>query len=337
MSRGSLVVALLLAALVEPSGARGGTPGPEENRSAVRRSLPLIARSAKEYTRHRDCFSCHHQAVPVFALRLAKERGFAVDSSLIETQLEQAEADLSSAAESYRKGEGQPGGVTRAGYALWTLKAGGWESDETTAAVVEFLLKHDEKRGYWHTTSNRPPSEASPFTSTYLAIRGLVSFGLPDQKGRITARIGAAREWLLKEPARDNEDRVFRLWGLEAAGATRDEVETAARALRDTQRPDGGWSQLDGQPSDAYATGSALVSLHLAGRLATDDARYVRGLAYLETTQQSDGSWHVRSRSKPFQTYFESGFPYKEDQFISMAASSWATAAIALACPKPES
>jgi hypothetical protein len=52
-------------------------------------------------------------------------------------------------------------------------------------------------------------------------------------------------------------------------------------------------------------------------------------------TQRPDGSWYVKSRSKPFQPYFESGFPYKNDQFISMAASSWAVAAHALACPKP--
>jgi squalene cyclase len=337
MSRRSSAVTLFIAFLIAPPWACGGSPSPEEIRSAVERSLPLIARSAKEYTRHRDCFSCHHQAVPVVALSLARERGFSVDGSLLRAQMEHTEADLGTAAEDYHKGRGQPGGVTRAGYALWTLEAGGWESDETTEAVVEFLLKRDEKRGYWHTSSDRPPSEASPFTSTFLAIRGLGAFGHPGQEGRIAARIGAARDWLLKTPAKDTEDRVFRLWGLKAAGATDEAVGAAARALRETQRGDGGWSQLDDRPSDAYATSSALVALHLAGRLATDDPAYRRGLAYLKATQQPDGSWHVKSRSKPFQTYFESGFPYEGDQFISMAASSWATAALVLACPKPGS
>ena len=44
-------------------------------------------------------------------------------------------------------------------------------------------------------------------------------------------------------------------------------------------------------------------------------------------------SW---SRSKPFQPYFESGFPHGKDQFVSMAASGWATVALALACPGPQ-
>jgi hypothetical protein len=41
----------------------------------------------------------------------------------------------------------------------------------------------------------------------------------------------------------------------------------------------------------------------------------------------------VASRSLAFQTYFESGFPYGKDQFISAAASGWAAAALALALP----
>lgn len=331
----SSTVAFLLAVLVALPPTHAESPTPDDIRTTVERALPLIAKSSAESTRHRDCFMCHHQAVPVFALGLARERGFAVESGLIQAQMEHTEADLATAEESYRKGEGQPGGVTRAGYALWTLSAGGWEADDTTAAVVEFLLKRDEKRGHWYTSSNRPPSEFSSFTTTFLAIRGLKSFGRPDQKDKVAARIDAARDWLLKTPAKETEDRVFRLWGFREAGASDDAVAEAAKILRDTQRPDGGWSQLDGQPSDAYATGSALVALHLAGGLATDDPIYRRGLAYLKSTQQPDGSWHVKSRSKPFQPYFESGFPYKQDQFISVAASSWATAALVLACPKP--
>ena len=44
--------------------------------------------------------------------------------------------------------------------------------------------------------------------------------------------------------------------------------------------------------------------------------------------------WLSKSRSHPFQTYFESGFPHGPDQFISIAGSGWATAALVLACPK---
>ena len=85
--------------------------------------------------------------------------------------------------------------------------------------------------------------------------------------------------------------------------------------------------------SDAYATGSVLVALHEAGGLSVSDLVYQRGVAFLVKIQQADGSWLVRLRSRPFQTYYESGFPHGKDQFISSAATGWATTALALACP----
>jgi N-acyl-D-amino-acid deacylase len=86
--------------------------------------------------------------------------------------------------------------------------------------------------------------------------------------------------------------------------------------------------------SDPYATGSALVALIGAGNVASDHASVQRVIEYLLKTQLEDGSWHVVTRAKPIQKYFESGFPHGKDQFISMAASSWSTWALLLALPE---
>jgi Prenyltransferase and squalene oxidase repeat len=316
--------------------ARAGEPelSPASVRVAAAKALPLIEKSTAEYPHLRDCFSCHHQAVPVFALSLSRDRGFWIDDENLQEQVELTLSDLGTAIESYRKGNGQPGGVTRAGYALWTLANGGSKPDETTAAVVDFLLKRDADRDHWRESSKRPPSEASPFTSTFVALRALKIFGTANQRERIDQRTAKAREWLLQASAADTEDRVFRLWSLKLADAPDSAIRDAAAQLLGTQREDGGWAQLADGSSDAYATGTALVALHEAAGLDTKDAAYQRGLAFLIKTQLDDGSWYVKSRSKPFQTYFESGFPHAKDQFISMAASSWATAALVLACPK---
>lgn len=56
-------------------------------------------------------------------------------------------------------------------------------------------------------------------------------------------------------------------------------------------------------------------------------------LNYLLASQLDDGSWHVRTRSEPIQTYYESGYPHDKDQFISISAAGWATTALALALP----
>ncbi len=303
-------------------------------RHAVETALPLIVKSTAEYSDHRDCFSCHHQAVPVLALTTARDRGFAVEADTIAGPVELAETDLRGAIESYRKGEGQGGGATRAGYALFTIDVGGGSADEAAGAVVDFLLKRDGKAGHWRSSSNRPPSEASDFATTYLALRALSTYGKPMQKDRIAERTDQARKWLESARAIDTEDRVFRLFALKAASAPDESIRKAAEALIATRRDDGGWSQLDGGESDAYATGSALVALHRAGGLATDDPAYRKAMRFLISSQRDDGSWFVHSRSKPFQPYFESGFPYGKDQFISMAATSWAVTALAEACPK---
>ena len=57
-------------------------------------------------------------------------------------------------------------------------------------------------------------------------------------------------------------------------------------------------------------------------------------LRYLLSKQLTDGSWLVTSRSKPIQSYFESGYPHGTNQFISISAASWATTALTLALPK---
>jgi hypothetical protein len=107
-------------------------------------------------------------------------------------------------------------------------------------------------------------------------------------------------------------------------------VDAAARDLVALQRADGGWPQLPSLASDAYATGIALYALHETGMAAADPV-YQAGLRYLLSTQAVDGTWHVTSRSLEFQPYFESGYPYYRDQWISAAGTAYATLALAAA------
>lgn len=316
--------------------ATGDEPTPDSIRSAAGRALAPIEASTKEYLHHRDCFSCHHQAVPLRALTLARTRGYAIDAANLREQLDLTATFLKGASASYRQGKGQGGGVTTAGYALWTLEMGGWTPDETTAAVVEFLLMNNKEDGHWKAVSKRPPSEGSEFTSTFVALRGIRAFATAEQRERGADRAERARGWLERTEGKETEDRVFRLRSLALAGADRAAVGEAAARLLTSQRGDGGWSQRDADESDAYATGSALVALHEAGGLSAEDPAYRRGLAFLIASQRPDGTWYVKSRSRPFQKPFESGFPHGKDQFISIAASGWSTAALLLALPESD-
>jgi hypothetical protein len=339
---GLAMLVSLTASADEPPATIKPEPTEANLHQAIEKSLPLLMKAAIGHRENRTCFACHNQGVPLLALAAAKERGFKIDDDELKTQTAFIADFLGKNREKYLEGKGQGGQADTAGYALWALAATGYAGDDITAAVVEYLLQRHSDRDHWQHSSNRPPSEAGPFTTTYVAIYGLEAFGTPEQQARIAARNEQVRGWLLKTPAKDTEDRVFRLLALEATGAPEEHIQAAAKELLGKQLPSGGWAQLDsGEPEsatkpDAYATGSALVALHQAGGLATTDAAYQHGLAWLLTTQQDDGSWHVASRSKPFQTYFESGFPHGKDQFLSCAASSWATWAMLLACRKAE-
>lgn len=330
---------LIVAALAAATAAADHVPvQQDELHRAVELALPLIQKGAVGHRENRTCFACHNQGIAILAMTTARSRGFAIDEPELERQLAFIADFLLRNRDSYLQGKGQGGQVDTAGYALLSLELGLWRPDPTTSAVTEYLLLYQKDADHFRANSKRPPSEASPFTTTYVGLQGLKAFATPEQRERAASRIDQIREWLVKTPAADNEDRVFRLWGLHAADAPSEAIVAASEELAGKQREDGGWAQLDsGEPaeatqSDAYATGTALVALHRAGGMPTTHERYQRGLRYLLEHQLADGSWHVKSRSKPFQTYFETGFPHGNDQFISAAASAWATTAIALAC-----
>ena len=122
-------------------------------RTAVVRALTPLQKSLVVYAEKRDCFSCHNQTVPLVALKIARSRGLAIDEDAFHGAVALTLADLETALELYRKGRGQPGGATRAGYALWALEVGDHPADSITAAVTDFLLKFDRDRDHWTTSS----------------------------------------------------------------------------------------------------------------------------------------------------------------------------------------
>ncbi len=309
-------------------------PTADAVRAAVTKSIPLLELGAKgSLEQRKQCFTCHNQGLPIQALTVARTRGFKIDEEHMKTQVQFIADFLARNKANYLMGKGQGGQIDTAGYALWALDNGGRAPDETTAAVTEFLLQFQNDQEHWQPQSRRPPSEQSVFTSSFVALRGLKTFGTPEQKERIDARTARVTKWLLEARPEDTEDRVFRLRTLHLVGAPEADRQAASEELLKAQREDGGWAQLPDLSSDAYATGTVLVALHQAGGVAGDSAAYRKGLNYLISIQKPDGSWHVVSRSKPFQTHFESGYPHGKDQFISMAAAGWSTTALALSLP----
>jgi hypothetical protein len=149
-------------------------------------------------------------------------------------------------------------------------------------------------------------------------------YGTPAMKADFDRRIARAREFLLDAKAKTNDEAGMQIAGLFWAGGNQAKVQALAKALVGAQRADGGWGQNRNLASDAYATGESLWALHETGALKVSDAAYQKGVKFLLDTQWADGSWYVRSRAAKFQPYFQSGFPFDHDQWISSTATSYA-------------
>ena len=300
-------------------------------RQSIERALPLLETASAETAGRRKCFTCHGQGLPSVVFVQARKHRFDVDTANIGRQLDHTYAHLKRSKERYADGRGTGGQVDTAGWALWGLKTGNRFPDDVTDAVVSYLLGRQREDGRWACSSNRPPSEKSDFTTTWLALRGLESFGRESDDKEIAAAKHKAHQWLESAVAEDTEDHVFQLLSL-PYGASDDRTDQLTAKLIKQQRPDGGWAQRSDMDSDTYATATVLYAL-AEGGMAVTDSVYLDGIEFLLSRQRDDGSWYVKSRSKPFQTYFETGYPHQEDQFISMTAACWATIVLMHALP----
>jgi ankyrin repeat protein len=310
----------------------GPTPAtPAAIHAAVERSLPLLQDTGIAFINQTGCVSCHHNSVVSMAVAAARAHGFRVDEDAATRETALVATYLESWRERTAQNEFIAGQQDTISYLLVGLGADGHPADAATDAQAIWLERRQAADGHWPIMTVRPPIESYDVTVTALSLRALQLFTPPSRRAEFDRAIDRARAWLLHAEAADTEELAFRLLGLSWSGAARDAVAAAAHDLLVAQRPDGGWAQTSAMGTDAYATGQALVALRESGSIAADAPAYRNGVEYLLRTQIDDGSWVVESRAVPIQAYFESGFPYGVNQWISAAATGWATTALALA------
>jgi hypothetical protein len=187
-----------------------------------------------------------------------------------------------------------------------------------------------------HGAIARPPIEDGDIPRAAAAIIALKNYGAPGRAADFDERVARTRAWLAAAKAFTADDRNMQLVGLQRAGAEKSLLRRLANAILATQRPDGGWAQRAGFSSDAYATGQTLYALAASEMVSPREPSYQKGVKFLLSTQHADGSWYVRSRAPKFQPFFESGFPYAHDQWISAMATGWAAAALTIAIDEPQ-
>jgi ankyrin repeat protein len=342
LSKGTTSMRIVLAVAVVASvvagvsaGGRGATPAPDEARAAAGRALALVQASVASFERQRPCSSCHHQALAIDALRVARERGVAFDEEAARRSIERNFRGLGNLDKA----------VTAAAqidpsldWATWlsSADAAGVAPNLTAAVYAQHIARRQERDGRWITIDVRPPQSFSTFTATALSARAMAAYLPQELAAERAERLARAKQWLRDTAARDTEDRAFQLLGLAWTGADESAMRPLAAQLKAAQRADGGWAQIPRLPSDAYATGQAMVALRKAGVAASDGA-ITRGMQYLLGQQKPDGSWLVATRIHEQDLvspqYFDAEFPHGPNQFASLSGTLWAAMALMESLP----
>jgi len=315
--------------IAKPARLSTGLAGnPGDTRTAITRSLDLLTHTNDQFFKKAACFACHEQPPSTFAAAAARAKGIPVDDKAFRERLLQITSTINAVA---LEGAAALGGADNNLYSVEALVRAGYAPNRITDYLAANLALSQGGDGGWHLPGySRSPLQDSDFSRTAMAMRGLKAYGTPGRASETKERLARGKQFLLHAEPVIVEDMDMRLVGVAAAGATPAELRKLAEPILAAQRSDGGWAQRQGFPSDAYATSMTIWALDESG-VKRPDAKAVK---FLLGTQADDGSWHVSSRATKFQQYFESGFPYGHDQWISTMATGWAANALALSLPK---
>jgi ankyrin repeat protein len=300
---------------------------------AIARSTALLeATSSAQFFAKGGCAACHAQNIMDVAASVLRPKGILLDDKEAASRLAVTKGRFVASVPHLLERLDVAGTPDVPLFSIGAMASVGYEPDRMTDALAINVAAQQYADGRWHIGwTARPPIEDGDITRTALGIRMLSKYAPPALGSEMLPRLARARRWMEAAVPSTTEDRAMRILGMRWAGTNAAIMAQSAAALIATQRADGGWAQRDELGSDAYATGQALYALATGGGASPTDAAFRRGITFLLSTQQADGSWYVRSRAVKFQPYFESGFPYSGDQWISSMATGWALSGLAAA------
>lgn len=298
--------------------------------AAATQSLKLMQKSTAEFFAQSGCVGCHHQPATAHAVQIAQRAKLPYDESLAKQNAEMLRLGWGLSPDEMIQGIVRGGGTDRLIDHMLGSHAAGNPPDEWSEAALCAVASMQRPDGSWFDApAPRPPLAEGLISRTAYGIQAFRTLGWRGRRAEFEERILRARDFLLKSKAATGDDRAMKLLGLVWASAPEERIREAALDLVAHQRKDGGWSGNEHLASDAFTTGQSLVALRESARITgKNNAAYQKGVAYLLRTQYPDGSWHVSSRALKFQPYFQSGFPFDHDQWISITATSWAAQAL---------
>lgn len=307
-----------LVALASGAAQAGSTVSEADIRAVIERSLPYLAKEGQWWIDDKKCASCHHTTFLIWSHNLAAERGFDVDLDRLEGWRIWTREHLVS-----NRPDGKPGLVGETNVeGLSEMILGG-----DPGSFVEFvptMISTQQKDGSWK-PGGQLPTQRRPAAETVQASTMWNAIAL-DLLGAGAEQREQALKLLRDSPieAKSTEWFALRVM-LETRFGDPLKVEAATRQLLARQNDDGGWSWVDGDPSDAMATGQALFGLSEAG-VSPSDESVQRAWAFLASSQREDGGWTVNSTKARNRG--------KSDRISDFFGSAWATIGLLRGLPE---
>ncbi|MGZ8920547.1 MAG: glycerate kinase [Limisphaerales bacterium] len=306
------LLSLFLSACSAPPTARN-TPTPAESRAVA-----YLAREVPAWFRDNGCYSCHNNGDGARALFVASARGQNVKDSLTDTL---AWLHKPSA---WDDNKGDPAASDQRladiqfALALATASRANLITDPTIlTSAARRLVPHQAADGAWHVESQN--DVGSPVTygttlATYYAWKILGEANDPAN----SAALSSAAKWLSQIQPKNIPAAAALL--LFAANHRHHEKQfTAQSYLLKHQLSSGGWGPYPNAPAEIFDTALALLALTSAN---TRDPALERARAYLESQQNTDGSWPATTRPTCGESYAQ-----------QISTSAWATLALMASRP----
>lgn len=299
-------------------------------RSTIERGLKFLQQDAVKWRQDKKCSTCHHGTMTMWVQLEARSRGFAVSPDELQENIHWAIERIMERADLPR--DTRPGWSmvnTPAIYlAIMPLAVPGQDaiSPDDLKRVSGHLLRHQEENGAWMWSSAPPKNVPPPFFEsdevatrlTYLALAPQVE-SRADNSQAIKESLARAEVWLCEIPPADTtQAAVLRLLMKQQSDAPLDDLKQGIDGLLSLQNSDGGWSQIKGAASDAYATGQVLYAFNLAG-VSPETESVKKAITFLVRTQRDDGSWPMTKRTHPGETPTQNLIP------ITYFGTAWAT------------
>lgn len=304
-------------------------------RVAAAKSLSLLQASGQKFIarNERHCVSCHHNLLTAMTEEQFRQKGIPFPDTFRIQRSRTAAFQIKFAGNMNHPGDFIQAKFNLA-YSLIAMHADHYPPDNNTEIAVDYLIDQQHPDGSFAAEYGRPPSQVGEAHLAALSIHAIRLYAAPAKAALVKQRVAATRQWFNNYHSDLQQEMAFQILGLTWCDATAEEKTTIASRLLQLQHSDGSWSQLTSMHGDAYATGLALFALAEGKMLKPGDEAYQKGLSWLLKNQDPSGAWIVQTRAYPVQPYVNSDFPPEdENQFISAAATNWATMALLEALP----